>query len=65
MGCKPPSAPNHWGDCYTENIRQSFDQNGALVGCAPLHYIVGIYTIKGCEKISCFEELRCCCIADT
>ena len=52
--CKAPSAPNDWGDCYTENIRQSFDEDGALVGCAPLRYIVRCW----CEKIFCFEEPR-------
>ena len=55
MCCKPPSAPYHWGDCYTENIRQSFDKDGALVGFAPLHYIVGIYT-NGCEKFSVLKS---------
>ena len=62
--CKPPSAPNQWGDCYIEDITNSFDVDWATVGCQrSLYYIVAIYTHE-CDQISCMEELKCCTIAN-
>ena len=61
--CKPPSAPNHWGDCYIEDITSSFDEPWAKVGCQKqLYYIVAIETHE-CDPITCMEQLKCCRIA--
>ena len=41
MGCKPPSAPNHWG--YTENIRQFWSKWSFSWMCATSLHCWNIY----------------------
>ena len=57
--CKPNTFPDRYEDCYTENVRISFDKRGLSQCKRQGYYLAGIYK-GGCDKLFCIESFKCC-----
>ena len=56
--CQPEGHDNHWGDCYDEDVSESFDKKG-WSNCKDGYHMAGFYR-GGCDKLYCIEKFKCC-----
>ena len=62
--CKPSHHPYHWGDCYNEDVSNTFNKAGLSECKRDGYFIAGFQSRASGGRLSSIKTFKCCRMVD-